>query len=114
MAGDVLRTPDERFAKLPGFPYAAHYAEIDGLRMHYVDEGPRDAKVVALCLHGEPSWAYLYRKMIPVFTAAGLRVVAPDWFGFGRSDKPEDDAWYSFERHRASMLQLSTGSICAT
>ena len=62
--------------------------------------------VTALCLHGEPSWAYLYRKMIPVFTAAGLRVVAPDWFGFGRSDKPEDDAWYSFERHRDSMLQF--------
>jgi haloalkane dehalogenase len=102
----ALRTPDERFANLPGFAYAPHYAEIDGLRMHYVDEGPRDAKVTALCLHGEPSWAYLYRKMIPVFTRAGLRVIAPDWFGFGRSDKPQDDAWYSFERHRNSMLQL--------
>ena len=103
---NVLRTPDERFAALPDFPYAPHYAEIDGLRMHYVDEGPRDAEAVALCLHGEPSWAYLYRKMIPVFLRAGLRVVAPDWFGFGRSDKPDDDAWYSFDRHRASMLQL--------
>ncbi len=103
---NVLRTPDERFAALPDFPYAPHYAEIDGLRMHYVDEGPRDAKAVALCLHGEPSWAYLYRKMIPVFLRAGLRVVAPDWLGFGRSDKPDDDAWYSFDRHRASMLQL--------
>jgi pimeloyl-ACP methyl ester carboxylesterase len=101
---NVFRTGDERFAKLPDFPYAPHYAEIDGMRMHYVDEGPRDAKAVALCLHGEPSWAYLYRKMIPVFVAAGLRVIAPDWFGFGRSDKPEDDAWYSFERHRNSML----------
>ena len=102
---NVLRTPDERFADLPDFPYAPHYADIDGMRMHYVDEGPRDAKVTALCLHGEPSWAYLYRKMIPVFAAAGLRVVAPDWFGFGRSDKPDDDGWYSFERHRDSMLQ---------
>jgi haloalkane dehalogenase len=100
----VLRTADERFANLPGFPWAPHYAQIDGLRMHYVDEGPRDAQVTALCLHGQPSWSYLYRKMIPVFTAAGLRVVAPDWFGFGRSDKPESDGWYSFERHRNSML----------
>ena len=102
----VLRTPDERFAGLPGFPYAPRYAQVDGLRMHYVDEGPRDAAVTALCLHGQPSWAYLYRKMIPVFTAAGLRVVAPDWFGFGRSDKPEDDAWYTFDRHRDSMLRF--------
>jgi pimeloyl-ACP methyl ester carboxylesterase len=104
----VLRTDDARFAALPGFPYAPHYLQVDGLRMHYVDEGPRDAQVTALCLHGEPSWAYLYRKMIPVFSAAGLRVVAPDWFGFGRSDKPEDQAWYSFERHRDSMLDLMT------
>ena len=70
--------------------------------MHYVDEGPRDAKVTVLCLHGQPTWGYLYRKMIPVFTGAGLRVVAPDWFGFGRSDKPVDDAWYTFDAHRAS------------
>ena len=103
---NVLRTPDERFAGLAGFAYEPHYALVDGLRMHYVDEGPRDARVTVLCLHGEPSWAYLYRKMIPVFTAAGLRVVAPDWFGFGRSDKPQDDGWYGFERHRDSMLQL--------
>jgi len=102
----VLRTDDSRFANLPDFAYAPQYAQIDGLRMHYVDEGPRDAQVTALCLHGQPSWAYLYRKMIPVFVAAGLRVVAPDWFGFGRSDKPEDDAWYSFEQHRHSMLAL--------
>ncbi len=102
----VLRTPDERFASLPGFAYAPHYAQLDGLRMHYVDEGPRDAAVTALCLHGQPSWAYLYRKMIPVFAGAGLRVVAPDWFGFGRSDKPDDDAWYSFDRHRDSMLHF--------
>jgi pimeloyl-ACP methyl ester carboxylesterase len=76
------------------------------MRLHYVDEGPRDAAVTALCLHGEPSWAYLYRKMLPVFKAAGVRVVAPDFFGFGRSDKPVDDAWYTFERHRATILAV--------
>ena len=103
---NVLRTSDERFAGLPGWPYAPQYLQVDGLRMHYVDEGPRDAAVTALCLHGQPSWSYLYRKMIPVFAAAGVRVVAPDWFGFGRSDKPEDDAWYTFDRHRESMLRF--------
>lgn len=102
----VLRTPEDRFANLPGFAFAPHYLELDGLRMHCVDEGPRDAKATALCLHGQPTWSYLYRKMIPVFTAAGLRVVAPDWFGFGRSDKPEDDAWYTFDAHRGAALQF--------
>ena len=103
---EALRTPDARFAGLPGWPYEARYLQQGGLRMHHVDEGPRDAAVTVLCLHGEPSWAYLYRKMIPVFTAAGLRVLAPDFFGFGRSDKPVDDAWYSFDRHRESMLNF--------
>lgn len=103
---NVLRTPDERFAGLPDWPYAPHYLEVVGLRVHYVDEGPRDAPVTALCLHGEPSWAYLYRKMIPPFVAAGLRVVAPDFIGFGRSDKPDDDAWYSFVRHRTTIDHL--------
>ncbi len=103
---DALRTPDARFAALPGWPYAPVYRDWQGLRLHHVDEGPRDAPVTALCLHGEPSWAYLYRKMIPAFTAAGLRVVAPDFAGFGRSDKPVDDGWYSFERHRDSVLAL--------
>lgn len=102
----ALRTPDDRFANLPGWPYAPRYLDVDGMRLHYVDEGPPDAEVTALCLHGEPSWAYLYRKMIPVFTAAGLRVVAPDFFGFGRSDKPVDDGWYGFERHRDTVLRL--------
>jgi pimeloyl-ACP methyl ester carboxylesterase len=102
----TLRTPEERFAALADWPYAPQYLEIDGMRMHYVDEGPRDAPVTALCLHGEPTWAYLYRKMLPVFTQAGLRVVAPDFFGFGRSDKPDDDAWYTFDRHRASLVSL--------
>lgn len=102
----VLRTPDDRFAGLPGWPFAPHYVELDGLRMHYVDEGPRDAVATVLCLHGQPTWSYLYRKMIPVFTGAGLRVVAPDWFGFGRSDKPVDEAWYAFDAHRRSALRF--------
>ena len=104
---NVLRTPDERFAGLPGFGYAPQYLQQGELRMHYVDAGPRDAAVTALCLHGEPTWSYLYRKMIPLFAGAGLRVVAPDFFGFGRSDKPDDDAWYTFDRHRDSVLALA-------
>jgi haloalkane dehalogenase len=95
---DLLRTPDERFAGLPGFPFAPHYVEVDGVRVHYVDEGPRDADPVLL-LHGEPSWCYLYRKMIPVITAAGYRAVAPDLAGFGRSDKPARREDYTYQRH---------------
>lgn len=102
----ALRTLDDRFAALPGFEYEPRYREFDGLRMHYVDTGPRDANEVFLCLHGEPTWSYLYRRMIPVFVAAGHRVVAPDLFGFGRSDKPVDDAWYTFETHRESLLRF--------
>jgi haloalkane dehalogenase len=94
----VLRTPDERFASLPGWSYAPRYLELDGLRMHYVDEGPREAAPV-LMLHGEPSWSYLYRKMIPVFAQAGLRAVAPDLIGFGRSDKPSRMDDYSYQKH---------------
>ena len=105
---DVLRTPDERFASLPGFVWQPQYVEslpgFEGLRVHHLDEGPRGAEITALCLHGQPTWSYLYRHMLPLFTAAGLRVVAPDFFGFGRSDKPTDDAWYSFDRHRAMLL----------
>jgi pimeloyl-ACP methyl ester carboxylesterase len=104
----VLRTPDGRFANLPGFAFAPHYLEglpgSPGLRMHYLDEGPRVAPHVFLCLHGEPTWSYLYRRMIPVFTAAGHRAVAPDLFGFGRSDKPEEDAAYTFDMHRGALL----------
>jgi haloalkane dehalogenase len=95
---EILRTPDDRFAALPGFPYAPRYAELGELRMHYIDEGPRDGAVV-LCLHGEPSWSYLYRKMIPPLVGAGLRVVAPDLVGFGRSDKPASRDDYTFQRH---------------
>ena len=83
----TLRTPDRRFENLPGYDFEPHYVDIDGLRMHYVDEGPREANPVLL-MHGEPSWSYLYRHMIPPLAAAGLRVLAPDLIGFGRSDKP--------------------------
>ena len=100
---DILRTPEERFADLPGFPWPPAYTDVDGLRMAYVDAGPADGEVV-LCLHGEPTWSYLYRKMIPVFVEAGMRVIAPDWFGFGRSDKPVHDADYTWDFHYSSML----------
>jgi haloalkane dehalogenase len=92
---DVLRTPDERFAGLPGYAFAPHYVDVRGLRIHYVDEGPREARPVLL-LHGEPSWSYLYRKMIPGLVAAGLRAVAPDLVGFGRSDKLARREDYSY------------------
>ena len=95
---DVLRTPDECFADLPDFPFAPHYVEVDGLRMHYLDEGPAGAPVVLL-LHGEPSWSYLYRWMIPVLVDAGLRAVAIDLVGFGRSDKPTHREDYTYQAH---------------
>lgn len=97
---DVFRTPDERFADLPGFPYEPHYREVDGLRLHHLDEGEGP---VVLCFHGEPSWSYLYRHMLDRLVAAGHRVVCPDMVGFGRSDKPTDRDWYSYERHMASI-----------
>lgn len=100
---DVLRTPDDRFTGLPDFPFAPHYVEVDSgagatLRMHYLDEGPPDGEVVLL-LHGEPSWSYLYRKMIPVLVEAGLRAVAIDLVGFGRSDKPAQREDYTYAAH---------------
>jgi haloalkane dehalogenase len=95
---ESLRTPDERFADLPGWPFAPRYLDAGGLRVHYVDEGPRSAAPVLL-LHGEPSWSYLYRKMIPVLVAAGHRAVAPDLIGFGRSDKPVRREDYTYQRH---------------
>ena len=107
---NILRTAEERFSFLPAFPYAPNYVDdlagYEGMRMAYMDEGPRDAETTFLCLHGEPSWSYLYRKMLPVFTGTGCRVVAPDLFGFGRSDKPVDDTAYSFDFHRDSLLRL--------
>ena len=98
----VYRTPDERFENLPGYAFAPHYTEHDRMRMHRVDEGSGRP---FLLLHGEPSWSYLYRKMITVL-AAKHRAVAPDYFGFGRSDKPEDIGWYSYDRHVESITAL--------
>ncbi len=98
------RTPDERFAGLPGWPWAPQYTQHAGLRVHHIDEGPRDAPATVLCLHGNPSWGYLYRHMIPVFLQAGLRVVVPDLIGFGRSDKPADEAAHTFDLHRGMLL----------
>jgi haloalkane dehalogenase len=95
----VLRTPDERFANLPDFPYKPHYIEVNGLRVHYLDEGAGNA---ILCLHGEPSWCYLYRKMIPLLSK-GNRVVAPDLVGFGRSDKPAERSAYTYALHHDAV-----------
>ncbi len=107
---EIIRTPEACFDRLPDFDFVPHYLDdllgYEGLRIHYVDEGPKDGEHTYLCLHGEPTWAYLYRNMIPVFKAFGGRVVAPDWLGFGRSDKPVDDAVYGFHFHRNMMLEL--------
>lgn len=105
---EVFRTPDERFDDLPGFSFEPNYAEVDGLRMHYVDEGPQSDATgrTILCFHGEPTWSYLYRKMATPFLEAGNRVVAPDLVGFGRSDKPTDFGWYSYDRHCAQVSGL--------
>ena len=104
-----LRTPDERFAELPDYPFEPNYVDIsdqDGgtLRVHYLDEGRADGPIV-LAMHGEPSWSYLYRKMMPLLVAAGLRVVAPDLVGFGKSDKPTEQSDYTYERHVAWMQE---------
>lgn len=106
----ILRTPDERFIDLPDYPFEPNYVEVlsedsDTLRIHYLDEGPADAEPVLL-MHGEPSWSFLYRKMIPVFLEAGLRTVAPDMVGFGRSDKPVETSDYSYQRHVNWMTQF--------
>ena len=93
---DLFRTPDERFRALPGYSFEPHYVDQDGLRLHYVDEGEGDAVV---CFHGEPTWAYLYRKLVPPLVSGGLRVICPDYPGFGRSDKPTDQRWYTYDRH---------------
>jgi haloalkane dehalogenase len=104
---DFLRTPEERFDNLPDFPFEPHYVEVMGLRMHYLDEGPADAAPVLL-MHGEPSWCFLYRKMIPIITAAGHRVIAPDLIGFGRSDKPTRTEDYSYKFHVDTVTALIT------
>ncbi len=111
MAGITAnRTPEEHFENLEGFAFSPNYIEdlegYEGLRVHYLDEGPEDAEHTFLCLHGEPSWCYLYRKMIPVFVENGGRVIAPDLLGFGRSDKPVEDEVYSFHFHRNMLMAL--------
>ncbi len=123
MTIEALRTPETRFDNLPDWPYAPHYVDdlpgYEGLRMHYVDVRPEDeseVQVTFLCIHGEPSWAYLFRKMIPVFTGAGHRAIAVDMFGFGRSDKPVDDETYTYHFHRNALLafveKLDLKNVC--
>jgi haloalkane dehalogenase len=103
---DVFRTPDDRFQGLPGYDFEPHYAEVDGLRLHYVDEGSGRPVV---CFHGEPTWAFLYRKMLPALVGAGNRVICPDYAGFGRSDKPTDRGWYSYDGHVSLVTKLLDG-----
>ena len=107
---DALRTPDGCFADVPDYPWPPNYVSdlpaLQGLRMHYVDTGRPDAPVTYLCLHGNPAWSYLYRKMIPVFTQAGHRVIAPDLIGFGKSDKPKKESAHSFGWHRQVLMEL--------
>jgi haloalkane dehalogenase len=100
---DIFRTPDERFANLPGYTFEPHYSEVDGLRLHHLDEGDGDPVV---CFHGEPTWAYLYRKVLPPLVAGGHRVICPDYAGFGRSDKPTDRGWYSYDKHVELVSQV--------
>jgi haloalkane dehalogenase len=108
---EVLRTPEERFAAVPDFPYEPRYVEVDGgLRVAFVEDGPADGETVLL-LHGEPSWSFLYRRMIPVLAGAGLRVVAPDLVGFGRSDKPAAQADHSYARHVGWMAEALFGRL---
>lgn len=109
----VLRTPDEQFDNLEGYPFAPNYLQVDDddggtLRMHYLDEGSKDGEVL-LCLHGQPMWSYLYRKMIPPFVAAGYRVICPDLVGFGKSDKPSERGDYTYARHVGWLEQLVVG-----
>lgn len=121
----ALRTPDDRFENIPDWPYAPCYVEdlpcYEGLRMHYIDERPLERKddepeITFLCIHGEPTWAYLFRKMIPRFIGAGHRAVALDMFGFGRSDKPIDDERYTYHFHRNALLafveELDLMNVC--
>ena len=110
MVMDAKRTPDTYFENLPDYAFAPNYVDdlpgYEGLRVHYLDEGPKDADRIFLCLHGQPSWSFLYRKMLPVFVESGARVICPDWLGFGRSDKPVADEVYTFHFHRNMMVEL--------
>jgi haloalkane dehalogenase len=101
---EAFRTPDDCFSGLPGYSFEPHYVEVEGIRLHYLDEGEGEPIV---CFHGEPTWSYLYRKMIPALVAAGHRVIAPDYAGFGRSDKPTSRSWYTYDRH----VELMTGLL---
>jgi tRNA(adenine34) deaminase len=107
---DALRTPDGQFENLPGYDFEPHYLSdlpaLNGLRMHYLDVGAKDADVTYLCLHGNPAWSYLYRKMIPIFAQSNARVIAPDMIGFGKSDKPKKDSFHSFTWHRQCLLEF--------
>jgi len=100
---EALRTPDERFAGLPGFPFSPHYLDWEGLRLHYLDEGAGPPVVL---FHGEPTWCFLYRTVAAVLLAAGYRVIAPDYPGFGRSDKPVDPAFYTYDNHTSAMAAV--------
>jgi haloalkane dehalogenase len=104
---EVFRTPDERFDGLPGYDFEPHWFETDGLRLHYLDEGSGDPVV---CFHGEPTWAYLYRKMLPPLVEGGRRVICADYAGFGRSDKPTDRRWYTYDRH-VELVSALLGSL---
>lgn len=103
---DVFRTPDERFSELPGYDFAPKYTEVGGLRLHHLDEGEGRPVV---CFHGEPTWAFLYRKMIGPLVDGGLRVICPDYAGFGRSDKPTERGWYTYDRHLELVSEVLTG-----
>ena len=107
---ETVRTPDDRFQALPDYPYEPHYVDslpgYEGLRAHYVDVGAKDAPRTFLCLHGEPTWSYTYRRFMPVMLESGARVIAPDFFGFGRSDKPVQDSSYTFNFHREFLLRF--------
>jgi pimeloyl-ACP methyl ester carboxylesterase len=107
---EIIRSPDKRFSDLPNFPYEPNYLDDIGgyqnVRMHYLDEGSKKSKYTFLCLHGQPTWSFLYRKMLPIFVSAGQRVVAPDFLGFGRSDKPLEDEAYTFYLHRKTLLDF--------
>lgn len=112
---EILRTPEERFRDLPDFPFESHYQEVEGIRIAYLDEGPRDAAQTVLLLHGEPTWSYLYRKMVPPIAEAGHRVVVPDFPGFGRSDKLSDRSEYTYQRYvdwmRGFLESLNLGGL---
>jgi len=95
---ELIRTPDEMFKNLPDFPYEPNYLEVDGIRIHYLDEGPRSRECILL-MHGEPSWCFLYRHMIPILVKAGYRTLVPDLVGFGRSDKPTKQKDHTYRKH---------------